>query len=511
MPLRPTAINLHLLVGVGLVTLSLAAASLLLWVETFEQVSFLLVLFLFTAAVTSLMVYRWLLGQFDWFEPGIFVGLLYLLLFGYAGLRFVADPDALHPFLQTDQSWLARALFFLLLGVGTFWVGYYGRLGLALHRLTVHPAREWLRSHAVIRRDVVIGLYIIGVLARILMLRQGLYGYLKDPESIATVPYAELLVRLDAFCGYSLILAWLDWYSNPQAPSRRLLALTLLGSEMFWGFFSGMKMNVVLPLLFVAMIYTYKRGRLLVRHVGTAVLLVILIYPVNTLYRRMVTSGELDIRTPMDMVFSSPVLVDELLLQFDDPSLYWESGYQAALQRVSVIQSYALLLKYLDQTGAYWHGRYVWMIPALILVPRAVWPTKPLSNLGYWFAVNVWGQDPHLRSSVAITYPGDLHLQFGLPSLLLGMFLTGIAFRWLYERYGRPCTNYSLFFYLPLFYQLVAHESDLTLKATSVVRTFLILFATSWLVFRFPRRATVPAVAGLESHYRPSPADTQPA
>ena len=44
MPLRPSATNLHLLLGIGLMTLSLATASLFLWVQTFDQVSFLLVL-----------------------------------------------------------------------------------------------------------------------------------------------------------------------------------------------------------------------------------------------------------------------------------------------------------------------------------------------------------------------------------------------------------------------------------------------------------------------------------
>jgi len=214
----------------------------------------------------------------------------------------------------------------------------------------------------------------------------------------------------------------------------------------------------------------------------------------------------------MDMISSSPVLMDELLYQFDDPSLYWESGYDSALRRASMIQNYALLLKYLDQTGAYWHGRYVWMLPALIVVPRALWPGKPVANLGYWFAVNVWGQDPHIQSSTAVTFPGDLYLQFGLPSLLIGMLLTGIVLRWVYERYGRPRSDYALFIYIFVFYQLVAHEPDVVQKVASSLRVFLIVLALSLLVFRFPRRATaLVAPRGSESGYRPAITRSQPA
>jgi len=492
MGIRVSQANFNLLIGAGLTLLALVGASMLVFAPTLEQLAYFWLLLLFAGLVAALMVRRWLKGEFDWFEPAVFIAIVYLVFFGLAGLRYVMDPTLLHPFLQADQRWLTLALFFVLLGVGAFWAGYYGRLGPALHRLTLRPAREQARARASIRSGAVVGLYALGLVARLLMLRAGLYGYLRDPDSYASVSYAEFSVRLEAFCGYALVLAWLDSYSHPGHKRRRWFAWGLLVSEMFWGFFSGMKMYVILPLLFVAMIHTYKRARLPLRHVAAAVALVVLIYPVNTIYRQLVRGGELEIRSPTDMVSSSPRLLEEVLLNFDDPNMYVETGYQAALGRASLIQNYAMLLKYLDRTGDYWHGRYLWMLPALIVVPRAVWPDKPVANIGNWFAVNVWGQDPHIQSSIAITYPGDLHLQFGWPSLLLGMFLTGVAFRWLYERYARPCSDYSIFFYIFLFYHLGGHEADLTFKVAGTVRILLILFAISLIVFRYPRLARAP-------------------
>ena len=499
MPYRLSQSNIHLLIGAGLLALAGVAVSLFLWVRTLEQAIDLALLLLFAGLVGALMVRRWLKREFDWFEPGVFIAIVYLVFFGFAGLRYIFDPTLLHPFLQVNPRWLTLALLFVLLGVLAFWAGYYGRIGLALHRLTVRPAREQVRAHATIRGGLVAALYALGLIARMVMLRAGLYGYLRDPESYAAVGYAELFVRLEAFCGYALVLAWLDFYSHPGHRLRRWFAWGLLASEMFWGFFSGMKMHVILPLLFVAIIHTYKRTRIAVRYVAAALLLVVVLYPVNTVYRQLVRGGEVEIRNPIQMVATSPRLIEEVLLNFDDPNLYVESGYQAALGRASLIQNYALLLRYLDATGDYWHGRYVWILPALIVVPRAVWPSKPVANTGYWFAVNVWGQDPHVQSSIAITYPGDLHLQFGLPSLLIGMFLTGVAFRWLYERYARPRSDYSIFFYIFLFYHLGAHEVDLAFKVAGTVRIFLILFVISLVVFRFPRLVRVPAPAAQAS------------
>ncbi len=478
----------YLLLCAGFLVLAVLGVGAAFWGGSFEQIAFVWVLLLFTTVVAGLIVRRWRQNRLDWFEPAVFLPAIYLLFFGYAGLPYVLDPAQLHPFLQGDQKWLTRALLLVLLGVLAFWVGYFGRIGLALHQLTYRPAREWLRSQATIRTGVVVGLYLVGLLARLLMLRQGLYGYLRDSEAYASLPYAEFLVRVEGCTDYAVVLAWLDRYSHPHLGSRRFLAPALLVSELLWGFFSGMKLNVILPLLFVAMVYTYKRRRLPTRYLATAFLLLVLIYPVNTVYRQMITSGALQVRSPMDMISTTPIILDELLMQYDDPNLYLGTGYASAWKRASMIENYALLLKYLDQTGAYWHGRYVWMLPALITVPRVVWPDKPVFNMGYWFAINVYGQDPHVRSSTAITYPGDLYLQFGLPSLLIGMFLTGIALRWVYERYGREGTSCSLFFYIFLLYQLVEYESDVAFKVASTVRVFLIILGLSFLVFRFPRR-----------------------
>jgi len=69
----------------------------------------------------------------------------------------------------------------------------------------------------------------------------------------------------------------------------------------------------------------------------------------------------------------------------------------------------------------------------------------------------------------------------------VGMFLTGVLFRWLYEQYARAATDYSLFFYVLLFRHLVQQESDVVFKLAGIVKLFLVLFLLSLVVFRVPR------------------------
>lgn len=491
MPLRPTHSNINLMLAAGLLGLALFGLPWLWWELTAEKVLYLALVYLFTALVAGLILRRWSQGELDWFEPGICVGILYLVVFGYGGLRFMLDPGLLHPLLQQDREWIIRALFFVILGILAFWGGYYSRPGLYLHRLFVRPRRDVLRAHASIRPGIVLSLYLVGLTARLYMLRQGWWGYVMQHESyFSSLALAQVFIWVEFFCHYALVLALLDHFSHPRDLPRRLLAYGFFFSEIVWGFFSGMKVQVFLPVLFYMMIYSYKRRRLPLRYLGAAAVGLVLLYPPNSVYRQLVIAGVLEIHGPLDMIAAVPIVLREVLFQVGELNMYVEAGYESTVARTTLTQNYALLLKYLDHTGAYWYGRYLWMLPALILVPRFLWPSKPLGNKGYWFAVNVWGQDPRVHNSVAITFPGDLHLQFGLPSLLLGMFLVGVLCRWLYERYVRPRSDYGLFFYLFLFLPLFRPEGDVPFKLAGLARIFILLSVLSWAVFRFPRWVT---------------------
>lgn len=490
MHLRATSANVNLLLATVFTALAGMGAALFFWEPSLELAGYVGLLLLFTALVGGLILQRWAKGQLDWFEPGVFVSLLYLAVFGYGGLRLVAQPALLHPLLESDRRWLFLGLFFIILGVIAFWVGYYGPLGRSLSELVGRTKHERLRATAAIQPFWVVALYAIGLGARLYMIQAGWYSYLMQRESyFSSLASAQVFMMVELFCRFALVLAWLDHFSHPRDSRRRLLAYALMGSELFWGFFSGMKSSVLYPILLVAMAYTYKRGRFPLRVALVALLLVVLLYPINGTYRELVRSGTVQIRSPVDMIATTPLILRESLFQFAGSRVYLESGYESTVNRAtSLLQNYALLIKYLDTTGAYWRGRELVLLPALVFVPRFIWPDKPLYDKGYWFAVNVWGQDPHIYSSIALTYPGDLYLQFGLLSLVLGMFLTGVLFRWLYERCAWARSDYYLFFYIFLFYSLVRHESDLVFKLAGTMKIFLILFVLSLLVFRPARR-----------------------
>lgn len=61
------------------------------------------------------------------------------------------------------------------------------------------------------------------------------------------------------------------------------------------------------------------------------------------------------------------------------------------------------------------------------LIPRVVWPDKPVVSQGAWFAVYLgFAESESTTTSVwGITAPGELYWNFGIPGLVLGMLLIG--------------------------------------------------------------------------------------
>jgi hypothetical protein len=93
-------------------------------------------------------------------------------------------------------------------------------------------------------------------------------------------------------------------------------------------------------------------------------------------------------------------------------------------------QTYAAITTQIAETGEFRDGDFNWH--ALTnLVPRALWPGKPDSPVALFYYLNR-STDP---SGAALMAQGSFYIDFGVPGVMLGMFLSGLGFgyfgRWL--------------------------------------------------------------------------------
>ena len=128
------------------------------------------------------------------------------------------------------------------------------------------------------------------------------------------------------------------------------------------------------------------------------------------------------------------------------------------------------------------------MLPFYPFIPRFLWSSKPILDKGRRFSVALGLGD---QTATTLTYPGDLCFEFGVPGLLLGMFLFGLVAQWLTNRLSVAGSKRHLFIYTGLLITLVfLIESDVFAFWSTLIRSTTILSTVAWAVYRnSPERA----------------------
>jgi oligosaccharide repeat unit polymerase len=117
------------------------------------------------------------------------------------------------------------------------------------------------------------------------------------------------------------------------------------------------------------------------------------------------------------------------------------------------------------------------------LIPRAIWPNKPLGGANTWFTQRYYPEfygKSHTETSVSEI--GELYLNFGAAGVLLVMFLLGVAVAALYRRVCRTKRlKVVLLYALTMGYLLTLIRGDAYHSVTSWGLTAILLIFT----FRF--------------------------
>jgi len=189
-------------------------------------------------------------------------------------------------------------------------------------------------------------------------------------------------------------------------------------------------------------------------------------------------------------------LSTELLRHLDWKTL--TAGAQIFLGRSYLADSFGAVLLYTPRVYPYQYGA-PWLELLYFWVPRAWWPTKPLTfSIGFgstYFSSFEQGK----LSFISPTLPGDAYLNFGTIGVF-GVFLVlGFALRWWYERMvgSRPRPETVLLYAATVYWialgaeQTIAVDGGLVLSYLSPV-VLMVMLARG----RFPRSGPTAAPAG---------------
>ena len=411
--------------------------------------------------------------------------LWYFAAFGLATLTWVQPQTGTAA--EISLSSVLRALW--LVGVGmTMWViGYFVGPGRSARRFgnrvmaalslrfapeVDSPLAPWI-------------LYAIGTAARIASAATtGRFGYVGNVQSAVTTAsgYQQLLSILSLCTTLAVAAAALQVYRE-RVPGARVTLAVLFLAEIAVGFASGNKQGFIITILAVAISFTAARRRAhkgLLAFMGlafTGLVFLLIVVPFNQSYRSAArnASGTLSARQALD---AAPSILGQTIGTGNAVGVL-SSSASSLLTRIREIDSPAIIMQRTPAEIGYMSPVQLVTAPIAALVPRAVWPGKPVLDTGYQFSQTYYELPATEYTSSAITPVGDLYRHGGWIPVIAGMFLLGCGVRLLDDVMDMTDNPHSMFLFLLLFPSLVGQEDDWVGMLAGIPGTLLIwLFAT---------------------------------
>jgi hypothetical protein len=162
------------------------------------------------------------------------------------------------------------------------------------------------------------------------------------------------------------------------------------------------------------------------------------------------------------------------------------------LQRISTISGPAVIMQRTPSQIPWASPVDLVTGPLASLVPRALWPGKPILNDAYQFGQQYYELPSDVDTASSITPAGDLYRHGGWVPVIAGMFLLGCLVRLLDDVLDVRASPHAAFLLILLFPVLVQGETDwVTLLAAFPVTIAAWLLAVT-VAFR-PAAPRIPA------------------
>jgi hypothetical protein len=422
------------------------------------------------------------------FHFPVFLTLLVFVRFGLAPVASFLDPADLDRNFDGHYAFLLRALAYVVIGMLAFWTGCH----LVSRKAWSHRPASVLRlsrqtqaGHSSLVWAGVI--YAVVFVARLYLLHAHLYLYTASWKAYyAHLSSLQVLEAISTLGGVSgLILVTIEKYFHPSALPCRLFFWGIFASECVWGLASGMKGHALQPFITVAIVSSLIERRFKKGWVAFALLGLIVLYPFSNNYRRLVQHKG-GLTSPTGVASASLKALSVTEHDEDGTSGWVQNGWLMSVRRADMLTSFGLVLWLGPKTVLLRGKERWWMVPYYPFIPRFIWHSKPILDKGRRFSVATGST---ITSSMAITYPGDLYATYGLPGIVLGMFLLGIVTQGLTNTITGIVDKRHLFVYAAMFIPTIHLETDTFSYMTSLIKSFVILSVISLVIFGPDRRA----------------------
>jgi len=391
---------------------------------------------------------------------------------------------------QIAVTSVLRALWLVALGM-TFWaIGYFVGPSHLLRRLASRgvAALADRRTYTVRNQFTPWLIYAVGVIARILATATtGRFGYVGNPvPALSTATgYNQVLTELSFLCPIAVCAAALQVYRE-RVPGARITLTVLSVAELAFGAAAGGKQSFVVVVLAVVVPMSAARRRLPRAAVVAGILIfLVVVIPFNKAYRIAVRGGSAPLSTSQAIDDAPAILRQALTNQSLISTLANSTTY--LLQRDQEIEGPAIILQRTPGQIAFNSPIQLIEAPLVDMVPRAIWPGKPIFSPGYQFSQQYYGIPATIITASAISPIGDLYRHGGWIPVIAGMLFFGAAVRLLDDALDVRSNPHAIFFTLLLFPDLVKGEDDWVTFMAGIPAILVIWLIAVSLTFRAKR------------------------
>lgn len=413
----------------------------------------------------------------------------YALAYGVASVNW-SQPQA-GIATQINVSSVLRALWLVAVGIIAWTAGYLLGPGRPAQRFAGRAARALGgRFGDQVRGPTVPWiLYAIGMAARLDNIAStGVFGYVGNlPSSFTTASsFGGVLGTVGECAPLAVAVAAMRVFIERRRYAWITLVI-LFSAEVTYGALSGFKGTFITAVIAVAIPLGVSRRRLpKVPLILGALAFLLIVIPFNGTYRNIVRHGSVTL-TPDQAVSVAP----EILLQ----TMTGNAGISALsdsvtylMQRIREIDSVAVIVQRTPQQIGFRSPSQLIEGPAAGVIPRALWPGKPLNLTGYEFNQEYFGEPSSIYTSTAETFVGGLYLYGGWLPVLAGMFILGCAVRLLDDQFDARTNPHGILLVLLLFPLLVIGENDWSTVLSSIPATAFVWLLAIVITFGRTRR-----------------------
>jgi len=412
------------------------------------------------------------------------------LAFGLASISWIGTVNGAPA--EILPASVPRALWMIGVAMLMFTAGYCvgpwrisaGRAQRAVGRLSLRftdqvrgPAVPWLLLAA-------------GLVAQFgYALLTGHLGYVGNVQaSVSTASgYSQYLAVVADCVPLSVAAAALRAY-QVRTPAAWLTLWILFAIAIAVGAVEGGKESFVDASLAVVIPHTIARRRIPVGAIAAAILFFLLIViPFNQAYRAS-ARGAVTLTTGQ-AVAAAPAIAGQVLASDVSPAVLTQSAQYLA-QRIRTIDSPAIIVQRTPGQIPYSSTAELLIAPFADLIPRILWPGKPILTPGYQVSQEYYELPANVYTSSDVTPEGDLYRHGGWVPLIAGMLVLGCVIRILDEVTDLRRSAHGALLILLLFPGIVEAGSDCASLLAGIPGMILL-----WLIVvrvSFARRA-VPA------------------